>query len=247
VYFRLDPIYGFIGRKRDMLMIVRLFPKTDIGKIWSYIESEVKDEDNKHITPLYATQSEGMMNVGLIFDVDKPDNIANFLTKEIVKCDEIHHTKTISLMKPVFFPIPKKKPESIQRYVIRVYAHPKHYEDVYQKLIDYKYPFNLFPIYISYSLGDEDIIMSVAADGKETVNKFLREYIRPLNGVDQASFYPVFRSKRFTSLEKLIEEQKKHLDAKSWKKKKEEFDLDFDWVEKFDEYAQITGAFPGDY
>jgi len=29
--------------------------------------------------------------------------------------------------------------------------------------------------------------------------------------------------------------------------KKEEFDLDFDWVENFEEYAQITGAFPGDY
>ena len=230
-----------------MLMIVRLYPKTDLSKVWNYIETQVKDEDNPHITPLYATQSEGMMNVGLIFDVKDVDDISNFITEEIIKCDEIHHTKTISLMKPVFFPIPKKKPENIQRYVVRVYAHPKHYKSVYEQLINYGYPFNLFPIYISYSLGDEDIIMSVGADNKETVDKFLREKIRTLEGVDQASYHPVFKSKRFASLEKLIDEQKKHLDAKSWKKKKEEFDLDFDWVEKFDEYAQITGAFPGDY
>jgi hypothetical protein len=151
------------------------------------------------------------------------------------------------LMKPVFFAIPKKKPENIQRYLIRVYAHPKYYKKVYDYLINYNYQFNLFPIYISYSLGDEDILMSVAADNKETVNKFVRESIRSLDGVDQCSFYPVFKAKRFAPLERLIEEQKKHLDSKTWEKSKGEFDLDFDWVESFEEYAKLTGAFPGDY
>jgi len=230
-----------------MLMIVRLYPKTDISRVWHYIEQRIKDEDLAEITPLYATQSEGMMNVGVILDVKEVDSLTHFITEEIVKCDEIHHTKTISLMQPVFFPIPKKKPENIQRYVIRIYSQPCDYKKVYNALIDHKYPFNLFPIYVSYSLGDEDIIMSVAADAKETVKKFLREYIRPMDGVDQAMFYPVFRAKRFASLEKLIEEQKEHLDKKAWKKSKDEYDLDFDWVENFEEYARLTGAFPGDY
>jgi len=230
-----------------MLMIVRLYPKTDLSRVWNYIENEIKDNTEHPITPLYATQSEGMMNVGLIFDVKEPDNLSEFITEEIVKCDEVHHTKTISLMKPVFFPIPKKKPEGIQRYLIRIYAHPKYYKKVYDYLINYNYPFNLFPIYISYSLGDEDIIMNVAADHKETVNRFVKEHIRSLDGVDQSSFYPVFKAKRFAPLEKLIEEQKKHLDEKAWKRKKEDFDLDFDWVENFEEYAKLTGAFPGDY
>ena len=229
-----------------MLMIVRLYPKTDLSKIWDYIENEIKDDPSKPFTPLYATQTEGMMDIGVIFEVDSPDDISSFITEEIVKCDEVHHTKTISLMKPVFFPIPKKKPENIQRYVIRIYAHPKYYKRVYEYLIDYRYPFNLFPIYISYSLGDEDIIMNVAADHIETVNRFVKEPIRSLDGVDQCSFYPVFRAKRFAPLAKLIEKQKKYLDEKAWKRKKEDFDLDFDWIENFEEYAKLTGAFPGD-
>ncbi|GAI42303.1 unnamed protein product, partial [marine sediment metagenome] len=106
-----------------MLMIVRLYPKTDVSRVWNYVENEIKDENDEQITPLYATQSEGMMNVGIIFDVKEPDSLSKFITEEIVKCDEVHHTKTVSLMKPVFFPIPKKKPENIQRYVIRIYAH----------------------------------------------------------------------------------------------------------------------------
>ncbi len=230
-----------------MLMIVRLYPKTDLSRVWNYIENEIKDDPSKPITPLYATQTEGMMDVGLIFNVESPDDISNFLTEEIVKCDEVHHTKTVSLMKPVFFAIPKKKPENIRRYVIRIYTHPKNYKRIYEYLHNYHYPFNLFPIYISYSLGDEDLIMSIAADHEETVNKFLREHIRTLDGVDSAAAYPVFRAKRFAPLAKLIEEQKKHLDKRVLKKSKDEFDLDFDWVENFEEYAKLTGAFPGDY
>ena len=229
-----------------MLMIVRLYPKTDLSKIWNYIETELKDYNSEHIAPLYATQSEGMMNVGLIFDVKESDSLSEFITEEVIKCDEIHHTKTVSLMKPVFFPIPKKKPENIQRYIIRIYAHPRNYKRIYDYLVGYNYPFNLFPIYISYSLGDEDIIMSIAADHQETVNRFLKEHIRALDGVEQSSFYPVHRAKRFAPLEKLIEEQKKYFDEKTLKKSKDEFDLDFDWVENFEEYARLTGAFPGD-
>ncbi len=229
-----------------MLMIVRLYPKTDLSRVWNYVEQEIKAKDGDPVTPLYATQTEGMLDVGLIFDVKNPDDMTHFLTEEIVKCEEVHHTKTISLMKPVFFPIPKKKPEIIQRYVVRIYAHPKYYKNIYEHLLNINYPFNLFPIYISYSLGDEDIIMSIGSDSEKTVKTFLRDNVRNLDGVSQASYYPVFKAKRFAPLEKLIEEQKEHLDRKSWRRKKEEFDLDFDWVENFEEYAKLTGAFPGD-
>ena len=145
-----------------MLMIVRLFAKTDLSNVWNFVEHEIKDIHSETITPLYATQSEGMMNVGVILDVKDLDAVAHFLTEDLTKCNEIHHTKTISLLKPVFFPIPREKPPEIHRYVIRIYTHPKNYKKVYDYLVDYNYPFNLFPIYISYSLGDEDIIMNIA-------------------------------------------------------------------------------------
>jgi hypothetical protein len=230
-----------------MLMIVRLYPKTDLNRIWNFIEQEIRNDPDAPITPLYATQTEGLMDIGLIFDVKHPDDIAQFLTEDIIKCDEVHHTKTVSLMKPVFFSIPKKKPQEIQRYVIRIYANPRQYKNVYEDLVNYNYPFNLFPIYVSYSLGDEDIIMTVGSDSQETVNRFVKAHIRQLDGVSQSMFYPVFRAKRFAPLEKLIEEQKKYLDQKSRKRPKSDFDLDWDWVENFEEYAKLTGAFAGDY
>ncbi|MCJ7571574.1 MAG: Lrp/AsnC ligand binding domain-containing protein [Candidatus Thermoplasmatota archaeon] len=208
--------------------------------------SMINEDSIKYVTPLYATQSEGMMSVGVIFDVKDPDNIAHFLTENITKCYECHHTKTISLMKPVFFPIPKNRPKNIYRYIIRIYTHPRYYKSIYNFLVDYKYPFNLFPIYISYSLGDEDIMMNVAADSPETVNNFVREKIRNLEGADSVLSYLVVKAKRFAPLEKLIEEQQKHLAEKAKKIPKDETDKSFDWVEDFEEYALLTGALPGD-
>ena len=229
-----------------MMMIVRLFPKSDLNRVWHYVENVIGKETSDVVTPLYATQAEGMMNVGVIFDVKDPDNIAHFLTETLSDFDECHHTKTISLMKPVFFPIPKKKPENIQRYIIRIYTHPKNYKKIYDYLINYNYPFNLFPIYVSYSLGDEDIVVNVASDSKQTVNNFLREKIRTMDGVDSAAFYPVIKAKRFATLEKLIQEQKAHLSERAKKIPVSELDAGFDWVEDFEEYALLTGAFPRD-
>ncbi len=229
-----------------MMIIARLYPKMDLNKVWNYVENEIAKESTDLVTPLYATQTEGMMSVGVIFDVKDLDNIAHFLTENVAKCDDVHHTKTISLMKPVFFPIPKEKPDNIRRYVIRIYTHPKNYGEIYNYLIDYNYPFNLFPIYVSYSLGDEDIIMNVAADSDVTVNNFLREKIRTMDGVDSSSFYPVVKAKRFAPLSKLIEQQKKYLAERAKKTSESETDKEFDWVEDFEHHAMLTGAFRRD-
>ena len=228
------------------MVIVRLFPKTDLNKVWHYVENVIAKEKSDVVTPLYSAQLEGMMSVGVIFNVKDPDNIAHFLTETLSGFDECHHTRTISLMKPVFFPIPKKKPGNIQRYIIRIYAHPKNYKVIYNYLTNYKYPFNMFPIYVSYSLGDEDIVMNIAADSSQTVSNFLREKIRTMDGVDSSAFYPVVKSKRFAPLAELIKVQQEHLTDKSKRISADETDMDFDFVEDFEEYAMLTGAFPRD-
>lgn len=230
-----------------MIIIVRLSPKSNLEKIWDYVENHIiNQETSKYVTPLYATQAEGMMSVAVVFEVKDPDNIAHFLVETLSKCNECHRTSTVSLMKPVFFPIPKKRPATIHRYIIRVYTHPRNYKSIYEYLLNYKYSFNLFPIYISYSLGDEDIVMNVAADSPETVNQFVREKLRILEGADTVLSYPVVKAKRFAPLQKLIEQQETHYADKVKEIDESEIDKEFDWIEDFEEYAMLTGAFPGD-
>jgi len=229
-----------------MMLIVRLFPKMDLNKIWDYVESDmIKKAITNGVTPLYATQTEGMMSVGIIFDAKDPDNIADFLTENIAHYDEIFNTKTVSLMKTKFFPIPKEKPVQPKRFIIRIYSHAKFIKPIYEYLQNHKYEHHkLFPIYLAYSLGEEDIILNIGADSFETVNEFVRKHVRNLEGALSAKFYPVVRAKRFASLEKLIEYQKKHIQQTDLSE--EEIDTDFDYVEDFEYYAMLTGAFRRD-
>lgn len=224
-----------------MMLIVRLCPKEDMDKLWDYVENEVGKETSGLVTPLYASQTAGMMEVSIIFKVNHPDNIAHFVTENIAYCDEVHHTKTVVLMKPVFFPVPKKKPENLKRHVIHINTHPKHYKKFYNLLVDHEYPSNIFPIFVSYSLGEEDIIVNLAADSYETVRDFVNNVIQPLGGLERTVIYPVVKSKRFAPLSKLVEHQKKFIAEKAKKISDENVDLEFDWT--FDEYAKITGAF----
>ena len=230
-----------------MMLIVRMFPRMDISKVWEYVEKNlVSSEATKLVTPLYATQTEGMMSVGVIFDVKDPDNIAHFLVDHLAKYDEVHHTKTVSLMKPTFFPIPKKRPHNAQRFIVRIYTHARNYQDIYNYLVNYDYPFDIFPIYVTYSLGDEDIILNVGAESYDTVNKFVREKLRILEGADTVTLHPVIKAKRFAPLEKLIKLQYEHLGDKAKKMALADEDKDFDWVEDFEFYAMLTGAFRRD-
>jgi hypothetical protein len=88
--------------------------------------------------------------------------------------------------------------------------------------------------------------MNVAADSAITVNNFLREKIRIMDGVESSSFYPVVKAKRFASLEKLIEYQKKYYSDKSKKIPDGDTDKGFEWFEDFEQYAMLTGAFRRD-
>ena len=88
--------------------------------------------------------------------------------------------------------------------------------------------------------------MNVAADSPETINNFVRENIRNLEGADSVMFYPVVKAKRFAPLEKIIEEQQKRLAKRAEGIPESEIDKDFDWVENFEQHAMLTGAFRRD-
>jgi hypothetical protein len=225
-----------------MLMIARLYPRTNLDRIWAFVENEVRATPSRSLTPLYATQTEGMMNVGIIFEAEDPEDIATFLTEEIPRCDEVHHTRTVSLVKPVFFAVPRERPQTARRYLLRLFAHPRYYKQTYEHLVGLSYSTNLFPIYVSYSLGDEDILMNLGADSEETVRSFIKEHVRVLDGVDQVTLHPVCRAKRFAALDTLLQQQKKYLGRRPSRPT----DQRFDWVEDFEQFAMLSGALPGD-
>ena len=60
------------------------------------------------------------------------------------------------------------------------------------------------------------------------------------------TLHPVIKAKRFAPLERLIKLQYEHLGDKARKMALADEDKDFDWVEDFEFYAMLTGAFRRD-
>ncbi|MEE9151621.1 MAG: hypothetical protein V3U20_07295, partial [Thermoplasmata archaeon] len=152
-----------------MMLIVRLIIKGDLKKVWDYLIKNLKGKETKKVKPLYLSQLHGKNYISIIFHVEKIDYIVKFLVQQIGACEEIVDTQTLTLMKPVFLPIPIKRPENLCRFTIHLKVEPRYYHDVYNELLDYRYKGEVFPTYIAYSLGDFDIVVSMLGEGIDTV------------------------------------------------------------------------------
>jgi hypothetical protein len=169
--------------------------------------------------------------------------MVNFLTQRIGACEEIIDTNTWIFMKPVFLPLPKDRTERLRRFTIALSVHPKSYHDVYDTLIDYKYPKDIFPIYITYVLGDCDILISMVAKDISNLHNFVSHKISEIKGVDSYKITEFGRSQRLIPQEQWRTMQRAMLHIPSWAagKLKDKYLYDYDLSPSRDDFA-FSGA-----
>jgi hypothetical protein len=174
--------------------------------------------------------------------VDKIDYIVKFLVQQIGACEDIIDTQTLTLMKPVFLPIPKKRPEALCRFTIHIKVEPRYYHDVYNELLDFKYANNIFPTYVAYSLGDFDIVVSILGEGIDNVKTFADETIGKIKGVSQYTIYPIVRSEHLASKETWRRMQRSLLHIPPWVSKDIKKHYLYDYDLSVEDYCKLTGA-----
>ena len=226
-----------------MLMVLKLYPKGKQDKVWDYVLNNFDPNWSENVIPIQMTQHIGDNIVGILFNVKNLDHMVKFLTYQIGECEDIIDTKTLIFMKPVFLPLPKDRTIRLRRFTIPLQVQPKYYDDVYDELIDYKYPKNLFPIYITYTLGDSDILISMVGKDIESVHEFVSNTISPMEGVDSYTVTEFGRSKRIISKEKWRTLQRAMLHIPPWAadELEEKYLYDYDLSEPEDEFA-LSGA-----
>jgi DNA-binding Lrp family transcriptional regulator len=195
------------------------------------------------VTPIQMTEHIGDNVIGILFNVENLDDMVNFLTYRIGECEEIVDTKTMMFMKPVFLPLPKDRTKRLRRFTIPLQVQPKYFDRVYNELIDYKYPNDIFPIYITYTLGECDILISMVAKDIETIHSFISSKISPMDGVDSYLITEFGRSKRLIPQEQWRSIQRAMLHIPSWAAKKlgDKYLYDYDLEAPDDEFA-LSGA-----
>jgi hypothetical protein len=226
-----------------MLMVLKLNPKGDQDKVWDYAINNFDESVSETVTPIQITEHIGDNVLGILFNVDKLDDMVNFLTQRIGACEEVIDTATWIFMKPVFLPLPKDTTERLRRFTISLSVHPKSYYEVYDKLIEFKYPQDIFPIYITFILGDCDILISMVAKDLEKLHNFISRNISVLDGVDSYKITEFGRSQRLISQEKWRTMQRAMLHIPSWAagKLKDKYLYDYDLSPSRDDFA-FSGA-----
>ncbi len=226
-----------------MLMVLKLYPKGNQDKVWEYVLNNFDPSWSLTVAPIQMSQHIGDNVVGILFNVLELDQIVKFLTYQVGECEEIMDTKTLIFMKPVFLPLPKDRTKRLRRFTIPLQVHPKYYDDVYDELIEIKYPKDIFPIYITYTLGECDILISMVGRDIESVHDFVSHKISPMKGVDSYVVTEFGRSKRLMSKEKWRTLQRSMLHIPSWAAGElhDKYLYDYDLSPPEDEFA-LSGA-----
>jgi len=224
---------------KETLLILRLYPKAGAGELWADIEKEIKEMETTNITPLYASQREGHNYIALVLAVADIDKLTNFFVNHLAKCTSMRKTRTATLMQPTFLPALKQRRESLARFSVLIKIDPNHYGQVYKALLAHPYKDDLFPTYISYSFGEEDIVMSILASDRKRVYEFLSKNLGNLAGVVDSDAAMISKSMRLTTPEKWKGIQEKFYPRDLDKAK---YDMEYDW--SFSDLAALTGAMP---
>jgi hypothetical protein len=217
-----------------MMIILRIFPKGDLEGGWDAVLRNLDKLGNEQCTPLYLSQQEEKSFMSIIYDLKDVDSFANILVKNIPSVLHPEKTRTITLLRPVFFPVPKDRPEKLERYQVSARVRSDQLEKVFNDIRDLKYPRDVLPTYAAYSFGEDDILASFLSVSRDRINAFLRENVEPRKGVLSVEAARIDNSKRLAP-------------AEMWKKYRESR-YAFKPTEQYEEYdftelAALTGAF----
>jgi hypothetical protein len=184
-----------------MMIILRIFPNGNLDKSWEAVLANLDKLGNQQCTPLYLSQQEEKSFMSIIYDVEDLNSFANVLLKNIPSVLHPEKTRTITLLGPVFFPVPKDRPGNLERYQVSLSVRSDEVERVFDDLVHLKYPRDVLPTYAAYSFGEDDILASFLSVSRERINEFLRENVGSRKGVLNVQAARINNSKRLAPTE----------------------------------------------
>jgi hypothetical protein len=178
------------------MVIVRIFPSGELEESWNQVINNIEHLSNTNCTPLYLSQREEEKMMTLIYDVEDPDHFTDIVVKKIPELLHPEKMRTITLLRPIFFPAPKERPQNLERYQVAVRAKCVEFESIFNHLLHLIYPTDVFPTYAAYSFGEDDILLSMLSTSRERLGQFLGENLESQKGVISVGIGHISRSKR---------------------------------------------------
>jgi hypothetical protein len=230
--YRASERFSFEGL--SMMIILRIFPNGDLDGGWDAVLRNLDKLGNDQCTPLYLSQQEERSFMSIIYDLKDLDSFTDVLVKNIPSVLHPAKTRTITLLSPVFFPVPKDRPGNLERYQVSTKVRSDKLEDIFDDIVHLKYPRDVLPTYAAYSFGEDDILASFLSVSRDRINTFLRDNVEPRRGVLSVEAARIDNSKRLAPIEMWRRYRESRYAFKPTGQY-EEYD--------FTELAALTGAF----
>jgi len=233
---------NYLKESSPMTVIVRLFAKSSMEKLWEDIENHLPKFESDYLKALYASQQEAKDYITVIFEARNFEVLKDVLTTNLPTLIDVRKTRTIPMLEPTYFLLPKNHPKNLERYLVTLRVNPIKAQEIRSTIVREKFPDNVFATYLTFSLGDDDILMSVLSDSRDAVQALVKNLFGEMDGVESYDISNQLKTKRLTSLETWKKHQNKFLSSHD-KEFKKDLDDSYDWTNDFYEHAAITGAF----
>ncbi|MCK5396677.1 MAG: hypothetical protein KAJ33_00330, partial [Thermoplasmata archaeon] len=119
---------------------------------------------------------------------------------------------------------------------------PGDIQTIRSKIIAYDFPDNVFLTYLTFTLGEDDILLSILSDSQKSAQEFAKKAFDKMDGIVSYDISNQLKTMRLTTTKKWKNHQGRFLSSYD-KQHKKDFDSRFDWTDDFDTYAAMTGAF----
>ncbi len=233
---------AYLKERSPFTVIVRLFAKSGMPQLWNDVEKNIQKFETDHVTPLYASQQENKEFINVIFEVDNFEVLKDFLVNNVHTLADVRKTRTVPLLQPTYFLLPKDHPSDLYRYLVSIRGDPSQYQAIRSKFITHGLKENVFPTYLSFSLGQDDILLSLLTDSRKSAQTFAKDVFDSMDGVVSYDISNQLQTKRLASKERWKRHLNKYLSSYD-KAHRKEYDSRYDWTDDFKTFAAMTGAF----
>jgi hypothetical protein len=203
-----------------MIAIVRMKAQERRDRLWDSVVEQVptlQEQLGRQGCLLYLSQRAGHKDSSLFVHVTDPDVLGSLIAENLSKLEGLTGCWVITLLRPVFFPLPRDTRE-LTRCTVTLKVFPSRLEDVYESLPRTDPPPGIMMAYLAYTchLYGDCLQFSVLADDEPRMKKYLDEKVRTLPGVLQMTVNLIEKTRPLISYEEWQDYSTQHSLVTSW-------------------------------
>ena len=179
-------------------------------EVWDSVVKNHAKWRSRHVRPLFLTHRDMQEDTSLIVKADSPDALANFVATHLASIPSLRGIWILNMANIRIFRLPKNRPRDLRRFTVTIDALPKHVRDVYERISGLKPSDEIIITYIAqtYQSFNSSIMVSVLARSRNHMEAFVREYVRPLQGVVDTEITYISKTLRLVSPEMWLSDVK---------------------------------------